>query len=128
MIAPIIFPDVELWLTGYLRDALSLHGFPGVFVSNRRESQTVAVWVRRDGGAPVNQVLDYAQVGINVFHAGSTDEAVSRLARLTSALLRSAADGKPVCRVEEVMGPSPVADSLPRRYMTFALTLRGVEL
>lgn len=124
----IIFPDVELWATRYLRDALALHGFPGVFVSNRREAQDVAVWVRRDGGGPVNEVLEAAQLGVNVFAKGATDELVSHLARTVSALLRDAADGRPVCRVDEVLGPSPVSDPLPRRYMTFRVTTRGTEL
>lgn len=124
----VIFPDVELWATRYLRDALAAHGFPGVYVSNRRESQTVAVWVRRDGGSPVNEVMERARLGINVFAAGATDELVSRLARTVSALLRAGADGRPVCRVEELLGPSPVSDPLPRRYMTYEVTLRGLEL
>lgn len=128
MSVPIIFPDVEMWATTYLRDALAAHGFPGIYVSNRRGTQDVAVWVRRDGGGPRSQVLEAAQVGINVYYKGSTDSDVSLLARVTAALLRGAADGKPVCRVTELIGPSPVADTIPRRYMTFEVLVRGLEL
>lgn len=124
----IVFPDVEMWATQYLRGALSAHGFPGIFVSNTREDQDTAVWVRRDGGSPVNEVMEVARLGINVFAKGPDDAKVSLLARTVSALMRAAADGKPVCRVDELSGPSPVSDYLPRRYMTFSLTLRGLEL
>lgn len=126
--AAIIFPDVELWATQYLRASLAAHGFPGTFVSNQRGTQDVAVWVRRDGGSPVNEVMERARIGVNVYCKGSTDEGVSALARTVAALLRAAPDGRPVCAVEELMGPSPVADALPRRYMTFQITLRGLEL
>lgn len=128
MTPPIVFPDVELWATAYLRGALATHGFPGIFVSNTREDQDTAVWVRRDGGAVVGSVLEVAHLTINVFAKGSDDSKVSLLARTVSALTRAAADGKPVCRVVEIAGPSPVVDYLPRRYMTFDLTLRGLEL
>lgn len=128
MTPAILFPDVELWATAYLRGALALHGYSGVFVSNRRESQPVAVWVRRDGGAVVSSVIEQPRLSINVFAAGATDLAVSDLARVVSALMRGAADGKPVCRVDQTLGPSPVADTVPRRFMSFVLTVRGTEL
>lgn len=123
---PIIFPDVELELTGYLRTALAAHGYPGVFVSNRRESQATAVWVRRDGGPTLDQVREAARVGVNVF--APTEQTVTDLARTVSALLRAAADGTPVVRVTQTGGPSPIADAGPRRYMTFEVTVRGAAL
>lgn len=124
---PIVFPDVELWATGYLRDKLPAYGFPGVFVSNRRESQTVAVWVRRDGGPVLDRIREAARLSVSVFE--STEQAATNLAVTVSALLRAAADGAPVVRVEQVTGPSPVPDaSGPRRIMSFELTVRGAEL
>lgn len=125
MTTPIIFPDVELWATGALRLALAAHGYPGMFVSNTRGTQTTAVWVRRDGG-PAGQVLESPRLGVNVF--APTEQAVTDLARTVSALLRAAADGAPVVRVVQAMGPTPIADSTPRRFMTFELTTRGTEL
>jgi hypothetical protein len=123
---PIIFPDVELVLTGKLRTALAAHGYPGIFVSNRRESQAQAVWVRRDGGPVLDQVREAARVGVNVFD--TSEQKVTDLARTVSALLRAAADGAPILRVRQTSGPSPIPDSTPRRYMTFEIDVRGVEL
>lgn len=124
---PIIFPDVELVLTGYLRTALATRGYPGVFVSNQRGTQTTAVWVRRDGGPSLDQVREAARVGVNVF--SDTEQRTNDLARTVSALLRASADGNPVVKVTQTLGPSPVADaSGPRRYMTFEVTTRGTEL
>lgn len=124
----IVFPDVEMVVTTYLRQALAAHGFPGVFVSNRRGTEDLAVWVRADGGTAINEVMERATVGVNVYAKSPTDELVSRLARTVAALLRAMPDGKPVCRVDEVLAPSPVADPLPRRYSSFSLVVRGVQL
>jgi hypothetical protein len=127
MTTPIIFPDVELWATAYLRTTLAAHGYPGIFVSNQRGSQTSAVWVRRDGGPEQDKVLELPRLGINVFH--TTEQKVGDLARTVSALLRAAADGEPVTRVHQASGPSPIPDaSGPRRFMSFELTVRGANL
>jgi hypothetical protein len=123
---PIIFPDVELVLTSKLRAALQANGYPGIFVSNRRETQAQAVWVRRDGGPTLDQVREAARVGVNVFD--TSEQKVTDLARTVSALLRAAADGAPILRVRQTSGPSPIPDSGPRRYMTFEVTVRGTEL
>lgn len=122
----VIFPDVELWASGYLRTALAANGYPGMFVSNTRGTQTTAVWVRRDGG-PAQQVTEDARLGVNVY--APTEQAVGDLARVVSALMRAAAGNGSVRRVRQALGPSPVPDtSGPRRYMTFELTLRGANL
>lgn len=126
MTTPIIFPDIELVWTARLRADLATHGYPGIFVSNRRESQATAVWVRRDGGPVLDVVREVARVGVNVF--APTEKAVTDLARTVGALLRASADGEPVLKVTQDLGPSPIADSAPRRYMTFEVTTRGVEL
>ena len=127
MTTPIIFPDVELVICEYLRTALADYGYPGIFVSNRRESQATAVWVRRDGGPEQSKVLEVPRLGVNVF--APSEKAVTDLARTVSALLRAAPDGSPVTRVTQTSGPSPIADeSGPRRFMTFELTVRGADL
>lgn len=125
---PIIWPDVELWATGYLRTALATYGYPGMFVSNRREKQDTAVWVRRDGGPALDQVREAARVGINVF--APTEQAAADLARTVQALMLAAANGNPVTRVEQNSGPSPIADDtkLARRFMSFDVTVRGAKL
>lgn len=127
--APVIFPDVELWASAYLRDRLAAYGYPAMFVSNRRESQVPAVWVRRDGGPVLDQVREAARLGINVFH--TSEQAVNDLARRVSALMRDARGYGPVLRVQQTSGPSPVAvgSGEPlRRYMTFEVWVRGSDL
>lgn len=127
MSTPVIFPDAELWATGYLRTALASHGYPGMFVSNKRGTQATAVWVRRDGGPALDHVREAARLGVNVF--APTEQAVTDLARTVSALLRAGADGSPVVLVTQTSGPSPIADeSGPRRFMTFEITVRGADL
>lgn len=127
--SPVIFPDVEMWATKYLRDRLAIYGYPGMFVSNRRESQTVAVWVRRDGGPALDQVREAARLGVNVLH--TSEKAVNDLARTVSALMRDAAGNGPVLRVLQSSGPSPIpvaeGESL-RRYATFEVWVRGSAL
>lgn len=125
MTTPLIFPDVELVTITYLKAALAAHGYPGMSVVNVRTATTPQVWVRRDGG-PAGQVLETPRLGVNVFH--TTEQKVSDLARTVSALLRAAADGLPVTRVVQTSGPSPIADSTPRRFMTFELVVRGADL
>lgn len=125
-ITPIIFPDVELELCARLRTDLAAHGYAGMFVSNTRGTQATAVWVRRDGGPTLDVVRESARVGVNVF--APTEQAVTDLARTVSALMRAMPDGDPVVRVVQTSGPSPIADSTPRRYMTFECTQRGTEL
>lgn len=126
MSTPIVFPDVELVITSYLRTALADYGYPDMFVSNRRGTQTQAVWVRRDGGPTLDVVREAARVGVNVFDA--TEQKVANLAQTVSALMRVAADGAPIVRVEQIAGPSPIADATPRRYLTFEVVVRGSEL
>lgn len=123
---PVVFPDVELWACDFLRAQLPDFGQAGVFVSNRRENQAKAVWVRRDGGPSLDQFRETARLGINVFAA--TEKAVADLAAVVSAVLRFSPDGQPVLRVTQQSGPSSVEDTHPRRYMTFEVTVRGTEL
>lgn len=128
MTQTIIFPDVERWAIDYLRTALAANGYGSVAVGNRYDGQAQAVWVRRDGGPQLDRFREAARLGINVFYKAATDVDVSDLARTVSALLRSAATGEPVLRVTQTSGPSPIPDTLPRRYLTFEVTTRGTEL
>jgi len=127
------FPDVELWATTYLRAALAARPEPyaagvkvGVAVPATRSDRMVQV--RRDGGPRLDATREAARLGVNVW--GKTEQEVTDLARLVRALLGGGADGAPVCRVHELSGPSPVADESgqPRRFMTFELVVRGVDL
>ena len=126
MSTPILFPDVELVLTGYLRGALPDYGYADVPVGIRRTTAPTEVWVRRDGGPALDQVREGARVGVNVFAPKEQD--ATDLARTVSALLRAAAGTGPILRVTQGLGPSPIADATPRRYMTFECVVRGIEL
>jgi hypothetical protein len=128
MLQPIVFQDIEMVLTTYLRTALAAHGYPGVYVSNRRQSQPVAVWIRRDGGPMLDPLRDAARVAVNVYSAGSTDANVSALTNKVSALMRAAPDGDPIVRVEQLSGPSPIAGTVPQRFLVFEVVHRGEEL
>lgn len=124
---PVIFPDVELVLTGYLRTALASYGYPGMFVSNKRETQATAVWVRRDGGPALDVVRETARVGVNVY--APTEAKVDALARTVAALLVAAPNGAPVVRVTQSSGPSGVPEANgSRRFMSFEVTVRGADL
>lgn len=124
----VIFPDVELWAVTWLRAALAARSEPyasGVTVASKVPSTMPArlVWVRRDGGPRDGVALERPRLGVNVYAA--TEKDAADLANLVRALLWSAPDGDPVCRVDELSGPSPIADTKPRRFMTFELLLRS---
>lgn len=129
----VVFPDVELWAVTWLRAALAGRSesyASGVTVATAVPAPNQSwpmpfVWIRRDGGARQNVALESPRLGVNVF--AQTEADVSDLANLVRALLWSAPDGDPVCRVTELSGPSPIPDVKPRRFMTFELTIRGAQ-
>ena len=128
----VIFPDVELWATGYLRTALAARSEPyaaDVYVSNtvpdpRRDTM---VQVRRDGGPRLDQVREAARLTVNVWAMKEQD--ATDLARLVAALMWAAPDGDPVLRVDQATGPTPVADPSrqPLRFMSFEVLVRGTD-
>lgn len=122
------FPNVTLWVTGYLRSSLASHGYAGVRVADTYKGTDQEVWVQRDGGPVLNVAWELARIRINVFAKGDTNQAVDDLARRVSTLMRACADESPVVRVEQITGPSPIPDTLPRRYLLFELTIRGEAL
>lgn len=130
---PIIFPDAELWATGYIRTVLGARSEPyaaAVHVNNKVPASRYErmVVVRRDGGPRIDTFREVARLGINVW--GRTEQEVTDLARLVRALLGSAADGDPAVGVSELSGPMPIADESgqPRRFFTIEAVLRGVNL
>lgn len=131
MTTPVVFPDVELWATGWLRNALATRAEPyaqdvlvGVVLPTTRRDRMVMF--RRDGGPRLDATREAPRLGVNVW--GGSEQEASDLARLVAALLWAAPDGNPVCKATQLAGPSPVADEQPRRYMTFELVTRGTEL
>jgi hypothetical protein len=122
------FPNLEVWLTGWLRTKLDARTEPfttGVVVDHLVPNPRPArlVQVRRDGGPKVNPLTEAARVGVNVWAATEFD--ADELARLTRAILSGAAGQGPVKRVTETTGPSPVPDVVPRKYFTVELLVHG---
>lgn len=137
MTTPIVFPDVELWAVGRLQAQLPDYGYTlwsaaspsdsAVFVSNERDTQKTAVWVRRDGGPQLDIVREAPRLGINVF--APTKKRAGDLARIVSAILRAGADGNPVTRATQPTGPTPIPDATgPRLYLVVELNVRGTHL
>jgi hypothetical protein len=128
----VVFPDVELWGTTYLRDALGQRTEPWAavdLVSNRvpttRKNRMVIV--RRDGGTS-DGLRDVARVSVQVW--AKTEQDATDLARLVAALLWAAPNGDPVLKVVQQSGPTPIADTSgqPLRYLVFEIHTRGEAL
>lgn len=120
----IVYPDVELLLTTYLRQALSYED--EVYVSNavpapRRSRMVIA---RRDGGTS-DGIRDRARVSFRVW--GTSEQNTTDLASLVVAYLSAAPDGNPILSVRHLSGPSPVADesNQPLRYLLAEVSTRG---
>lgn len=138
----VIEPDVELFLTGWLRRELALRPeayAQGVKVSDREPEKDAdfperLVIVRYDGGPGTSLVTSEANVGVSVLAGSKSDpQDANDLARLVKALMKGCAlaeAGNPVSAVLASTGPYPVTEDQPRarRYMTFTLGLVGQEL
>jgi hypothetical protein len=126
----ILFPDAEAWAIDRLKPMLL--GRPESYVTGAKVMSAVPptmparlVTIRRDGGAPTG-VFDNPRFGVNVWAANEAD--VADLAEMVNALLRTAV-GDDVCvSIRQLSGPSPIADSKPRRYSVFQARLRGEQL
>lgn len=125
-----VYPDIELHLTGYLRDALT--GRPESYAQDVHVSNAVPnprrdhmVTVRRDGGVQAS-LLDQPRVTVGVW--ATTEQDATDLARLVAALLWAAPNGAPLVSAVMVGGPVAIADAQPRRSMVYEFTTRGSEL
>jgi hypothetical protein len=138
----VLHADLELWLTGWLRDRLAARGEPyaaGVVVDNTEPAPgdpfpDRLVVVRSDGGPATSIITDEVAVGITVF-AGTKllPQDGINLALLVRALVDGCAlvePGNPVAAVVESNGPYRVAEQQQRArlYMTFALVVQGTAL
>ena len=129
MTAPLVeYPNVVLEVTGYLREALAAHGYPGIRVADTYKGGQLEVWVQRDGGPQLDVVRETARIRINVFAPGTSSQAVDDLARRVSTLMRVAADGDPILRVVQTTGPTSIADTMPRRLLNFEVDVRGTGI
>lgn len=134
--ASVLYPDIELELTGRFRAALAASDAPyasDVFVSNRvpNPRRNRMVILRRDGGTQVG-LRDRPRVAIRVWAADGEEQDADDLARLVMALAPSFADGDPILAVptEGRSGPYSVPDESgqPLRYMNVEFHTRGVPL
>ena len=133
MITPVLFPDVELHFTAYLRSALAARAEPyasGVKVDRIAPTALPArlVTIRRDGGSQLDQVRESARLTVNVWH--ETPQGATDLARLVRALLWASPTGSPVLRVELNSAPSVVPEENGRAHlvMVFDAWIRGTNL
>lgn len=131
--ARVLFPDVPLWATTYLRSALSARSeayatgvHVGTSMPDKRPKR--AVICRRDGGPRLDTARESARLAVQVW--AGTEQDVNDLTRLVRALIWAAPNGDPVVRVDDSAGPSTFADDTgqPCRYMTFDVIVRGAPL
>lgn len=126
-----IFPDAELWATGYLRGALAARTEPyaanvGVANDKSKTTQVRKVVVRRDGG-PQRGLFDFPRLAVRVW--ADVEQEASDLARLVQALLVVSPGNGPVVRAVILSGPQGIPDdSQPQKYLSVELQIRGVNL
>ncbi len=118
------FPDLESWLTGWLRPQL-----PDCFVSNRltSHSQRFSVVVVDDSG---RDDLVTAERRVSIRCRGESRVATGALARYVAVLMRGAASGdpaNPVAAVDQIFGPhrTDEASDLTEFYLSVELILIG---
>lgn len=135
----VIYSDLEMFLTGFIRAELAAVGTAlakDVFVSNQFPSpaRPKTVVVRDDSGPSTSVITREPTVGITVLAGSdpSQGKEATDLALLVQAVVSDcarAAPGNPVAAVLESTGPYKVPDETgqPRRYMTFTLSVTGAE-
>lgn len=125
-------PDMEIFLTGYLRECLRDRGM-AIQVSNKEPDNLKLplakplIVVRDDGGLQESRISYQANIGVSVL-AGTrkNDRAANELARIAYAILTNpeivSAPDSPitVVDIEGCTRPVPVIEDLDvsRRYMT----------
>lgn len=133
----VIFDDIELWATGYLRPLIAGRAEPytdDVLVSNKlpkandSERADRMVIVRRDGGNRIRRIFDQPRLAIDVW-ATTEDDAID-LARLVCAFMGAAPGDAQVKVVEQTSGPTRIVEpsGQPRVYCTFNITTKGTDL
>lgn len=141
----LIFPDIELVLTGRFRAALTDRPEPfaeDVYVGNTRPSAEAwkraypsdpypsrLLGIRRDGGTQA-EMRDRPRVTLLVW--ANSEKDADDLARLVMALAPTFVDGSPIVAVplSGRSGPYPVADESPQflRQSSVEFHTRGVPL
>ncbi|CED90261.1 Hypothetical protein AAM4_0366 [Actinomyces succiniciruminis] len=133
----ILPPDMELWLTGYLRAALEADGEDVEVDAKEPDELTTPlerplIIVRDDSGARTESITFDRQVGVSVLAGTRTDDREARrLARLVYAIATdpdvALAAGSPVAAVTGANGPYAVAEDqdVSRRYFTVSYSVVG---
>ena len=137
--ARVTAPDLELWLTGYVRGVLAAEGVVAQ-VSNKEPGDLVLplakplVVIRDDSGVRLSYVTYDRSVGVSVLAGTRTnDKLAGDLARLVMAIMTddaiAEAVGSPVAAIDwdGCNGPYPVVEELDvaRRYGTVQYTVVG---
>lgn len=130
----VIFSDLELFLTGFIRGELVARGEAGVYVDNKfpDPARPKTVVVRDDGGPSTSTVTEAPTIGITVLAGDDPTQGAEahRLAQLVKAIIKGSArvePGNPIAAVLASNGPIKVPEESgqPRRYMTFELSVTG---
>lgn len=135
MTARVIFTDLELFLTGFIRGELVARGKTGGFISNEfspadKPRPLFQVIVRDDGGPRSGVVTKTPTVGVTILGSDTFNKVqTADLALLVAAIVEGCARvaaNNPVAAVLNSNGPYKVPDDTgPRRYMTFELSVTG---
>lgn len=133
----ILPPDMELWLTGYLRATLEADGEDVEVDAKEPDELTTPlerplIIVRDDSGARTEAITFDRQVGVSVLAGTRTDDREARrLSRLVYAIATDTdialAVGSPVAAVTGANGPYAVAEDqdVSRRYFTVSYSVVG---
>ncbi|QOT16481.1 hypothetical protein [Paenarthrobacter sp. YJN-5] len=134
----VLFTDLELYLTGRIRQELAAIAAPitqNVFVSNQFPSpaRPKAVVVRDDSGPQTSIITKEPSIGITVLAGDDPTQGqqATELANLVFMIVGDCAGpepGNPVAKVVNATGPFKVTEESgqPRRYMTFELAVVGI--
>lgn len=143
----VVFDDIELFLTGYIRERLTdvalLEKYPymdGFEVDNREPPVAAAnfpaklIVVRDDGTTSVTLTTGTTAIGVSVL-MGNVEDLVNsgQAARVIHAIVRGCArveSGNPVAAVTESTGPYAIVEAEPRArwYSTHELVTVGQAL
>lgn len=133
-------PDLELFLTGWLREQLAGEGIQAVCTNKEPDTLTTPlprplVVVRDDSGAKESPVTFDRSVGVSVLAGSkSNDRLANDLARLVMAILTDPdiceAEGSPIAAVDYdgCNGPYAVTEDhdVARRYLTVEYVVVGI--
>jgi hypothetical protein len=134
----ILFADTAMWGTSYLRGRLAARDEPYTDnVTVRTQKPTASntdpapasgrvVTIRDDGGPRSDDVTKAVSLGVNVWADDEGD--CADLALMCAALLEAAPGAGPVLTHEATLGPYPIPDTKPHRYLSVDLLVAGSPL